>query len=43
MLAAMLALALALATPAHAGDRQSPADLDSVLEIQPGTPPIDRP
>jgi hypothetical protein len=41
MLAAMLALALA--TPAHAGDRQSPADLDSVLEIQPGTPPIDRP
>lgn len=28
----ILAAMLALATPAHAGDRESPADLDSVLE-----------
>jgi len=28
----MLAAMLALATPAHAGDKESPADLDSVLE-----------
>jgi hypothetical protein len=32
MLAAMLALALALATPVRAGDRQSPAELDMLLE-----------